>query len=82
MIKNPRPGRLTQGSVFCGADAEDYITEPVWGAIITARCDTAHEKVPVLNYLPIVRVTDWLHVHGALIVFDRVHNALIERFKS
>lgn len=80
MIASPRPQRITQGSIFCGAIADDYLSVPVWGVVITARCDTAHEKVPIVNYLPAVRVDDWIRGHGGLAVIDLALSDAIERF--
>lgn len=82
MLKKPSLGRITQGTIFCGGVAEDYPVSPVWGLIITARCDTTHEKVPVVNYLPVVRVEDWCEHHGAFILADRVRADLYNRFKK
>lgn len=82
MIRQPRLGRLTQGTIFCGALAEDYKNDPVWGLVITARCDTAHDKTPILNYLPVVRVEDWLKRHGGLIVANRATTDVIVRFTA
>jgi hypothetical protein len=80
MIALPRPQRITQGTVFCGALAEDYISVPVWGIVITARCDTVHEKTPIVNYLPAVRIEDWIHRHGGLAVIDRALSDALNRF--
>ncbi|QGZ66948.1 hypothetical protein [Paraburkholderia acidisoli] len=71
MISKPRMGRITQGTVFCGACAEEYPGRPAWGVVITARCDTTHEKTPIVNYLPAVTVEDWLQSHGGLLSIDR-----------
>lgn len=82
MIKPPRLGRLTQGTVFCGAKAGDYLSVPTWGVIITARCDTAQEKTPLVNYLPLVRVEDWLERDGGTVILDRALSDLLNRFKA
>lgn len=82
MIKLPTLGKITQGTIFCGAVAEDYLEKPVWGLIITARCDTVHEKVPIVNYLPIVRAEDWADQHGAYILAERQHSEICNRFKA
>ncbi|WP_321791859.1 hypothetical protein [Caballeronia sp. J97] len=71
VISKPRMGRITQGTVFCGACAEEYPGRPAWGVVITARCDTTHEKTPIVNYLPAVTVEDWLQSHGGLLSIDR-----------
>ena len=52
---------LTQGTIFSCAVAEGYSDCKVHGLVITARCDLAHDKAPIFNYLPIVRLDDWLH---------------------
>jgi hypothetical protein len=62
---------MTQGTIFCGACAEGYQATPVWGLVITARCDTAHDKVIVVNYLPVVRVEDWFRRQGGAIVLEK-----------
>lgn len=82
MIRRPRLGQITQGTVFCGAIAENYDDVPVWGVVITARCDTAHDKAPVINYLPIVRVEDWLCRQGGLIIADRAFSNAMSGFKN
>ena len=64
MITRPILGEMTQGVVFAGAFADNYRNAPVWGICITARCDAAHDKAQVFNYLPIVRFEDWLVVDG------------------
>lgn len=81
MIAKPRIGRITQGTIFCAARAEHYNSKPVWGVVITARCDTTHEKTPVVNYLPIVTVEDWLACHGGLLAIDREEADCYNRMK-
>jgi len=80
VISQPRMGRLTQGTIFCGACADGYGVSPVWGLIITARCDTAHDKVVVVNYLPVVRVEDWLRRHGGLLILEKLQQELRAKF--
>ncbi len=80
MISLPRSGRMTQGTIFCGACAESYQATPVWGLVITARCDTAHDKVIVVNYLPVVRVEDWLRRQGGAIVLEKLLIELKAKF--
>jgi hypothetical protein len=55
-----RFSHLTQGALFTCAKAEGYTGCEVHGLIITARCDAEHDKVPVHNYIPVVRFADWL----------------------
>ena len=68
----PILGELTQGSVFCCASASRYKDKPVLGLTITARCDVAHKKYPVLNFLPVVRLSDWLLEDGLDILLANV----------
>lgn len=82
MISEPRMGRVTQGTVFCGGHAEEYAGLPVWGVVITARCDTTHEKTPIVNYLPVVRIEDWLLGHGGVLSIDRELSEVKNRFKN
>lgn len=64
--------KLNQGTIFtCGA-AVDYEDCTVHGIIITARCDVANDKVRVYNYLPIVKLDDWLHRDGRVILATRM----------
>jgi hypothetical protein len=39
--------------------------------VITARCDAAHDKVPIYNYLPIIPLSNWLLVDGSDIAARR-----------
>lgn len=73
-IEKPVFGKLTQGTIFTSASAEEYVNKPVWGMCITARCDMAHEnKTNVFNYLPIVSFDEWLLKDGARLLCDRLH---------
>jgi hypothetical protein len=60
VISLPKNTGLTQGIIFTGAIAEQYRGCAVYGVIITARCDIAHDKAHVYNYLPIVSFSDWM----------------------
>ena len=61
---------ITQGTVFCGARAARYEHCDVKGLVITARCDVAQRKYPILNYLPIVPLPDWLRRDGLDILIE------------
>lgn len=79
MIKKPEINRIDQGLIFDGCIAEAYSNCDVLGIIITARCDLAHNKAPVYNYLPIVQFNDWLSHDG----FDLLQKqATIEAFNK
>ena len=72
VVLQPRSGPLTQGTIFrCGV-AEEYAGCSTHGVVITARCDAANDKVRVYNYLPVVRLDDWLHRDGRIIIADRL----------
>lgn len=70
-IKHPKYGRITQGTVFCCATAARYSGCVVWGLTITARCDLAQNKYPILNYLPIVKLGDWFLRDGLDILLEQ-----------
>ncbi len=71
MIRAPKLGQVTQGTIFTCGYAERYKKAEVHGLTITARCDIANEKFPVLNYLPVVKISDWMHCDGCEIVQSR-----------
>lgn len=50
--------------MFTCAKASRYALCEVHGLTITARCDVAQQKYPVLNYLPLVKLSDWLRRDG------------------
>ena len=69
IIKRPILGEVTQGTLFNCAVADRYQGKRVWGLAITARCDIANDKYPVLNYLPVATLLDWMHCDGLEILF-------------
>ncbi len=64
-------GVITQGTVFSCAQAPRYAGCEVHGLTITARCDVAQQKYPVLNYLPLVKLKDWLRRDGLDILVEQ-----------
>lgn len=60
MIVLPNANELTQGTIFSCAVAEDYRDVPVWGVVITARCDVSQNKAEIFSYVPVVTFEDWL----------------------
>jgi hypothetical protein len=70
-IKHPRYGQITQGTIFCCATAARYSGCTVHGLTITARCDIAQNKYPILNYLPIVTLSDWFLRDGLDILTEQ-----------
>ena len=69
-LNNPIYGEITQGTVFCCAYSNRYSDCDVHGLTITARCDVAQSKFPVLNYLPVVKISDWLRRDGLDILVE------------
>ena len=68
-VQKPVFGEITQGTLFNCAIADRYGAKRVHGLAITARCDIANDKFPVLNYLPVVTLMDWMHCDGFEILF-------------
>src|SRR6185437_14404396 len=75
-------GKVTQGTIFCCARAEDYIGCQVHGLVITARCDVANDKTPIFNYLPVVSMHDWLDRDGGTLLASRIANDAINTFEN
>jgi hypothetical protein len=71
IILPPEIGTITQGTIFCCASAERYQGARVFGIAITARCDVANDKFPVLNFVPAVLLSDWFHRDGWEIIHSR-----------
>lgn len=72
MIGNPSSTELTQGTIFTCAASEDYRGAAVCGLVITARCDLAHGKAPVVSYVPLVSFRAWLFQDGLRLLASRV----------
>lgn len=81
-VATARLGRITQGTVFNCATAFRYAGKQVFGLTITARCDVAQEKYRLLNYVPIVRLDDWLLVDGLDILLQNERRDQDGRLKS
>jgi len=67
----PDQGRITQGVVFSNLRSLRYDGVEVHGLVITARCDLAQGKFPILNYVPVVEFAHWLEHDGLDIVLSR-----------
>jgi len=81
-VKQPLLGQLSQGSIFSCARAERYPGCNVSGVVLTARCDLEQDKYNVLNYAPVVSLTDWLKVDGYEIILSRAAADLYSRIES
>jgi len=71
MIGYPK-SELTQGTIFTCAASEDYPDAAPHGLVITARCDVAHGKAPVISYVPLIKFRAWLFRDGLRIVAARI----------
>jgi hypothetical protein len=72
MIGYPSTSELTQGTIFTCAASEDYIDAAPRGLVITARCDVAHGKAPVISYVPLISFRAWLFRDGLRLLASRV----------
>ncbi|WP_068117533.1 hypothetical protein [Tropicimonas marinistellae] len=71
---------MTQGTLFNCAKADRYKGKRVYGLAITARCDVANDKYPVLNYLPVVSLLDWMHCDGIEILLSNAQKNAHSQF--
>ncbi len=72
MIGYPPTAELTQGAIFTCAASEDYPDVAARGLVITARCDVAHGKTPVISYVPLISFRAWLFRDGLRLLASRV----------
>lgn len=75
MIGYPKARELTQGTIFTCATSEDYTEVSPLGIVITARCDIAHGKAPVISYVPLISFREWLFRDGLRLLASRVLSA-------
>ena len=71
MLRPLDPGEFIQGTIFTCGVSDSYPDVPALGLLITARCDTAQDKVKVYNYIPIVPVEAWIEKDGLELVAKR-----------
>ncbi|MBS1165380.1 MAG: hypothetical protein H6R00_1405 [Proteobacteria bacterium] len=81
-LSDAKMGTLSQGTIFTCAKAERYCDQVVYGLVITARCDIAQEKFPVLNYVPVVTLDDWLMVDGLDLIRERAEKESYGKLKG
>lgn len=79
-LSEPILGEITQGTIFSGGTADEYAGSFVWGLVVTARCDLAHDKAQIVNYLPVVSLDDWIHRDGRRLLCERIIKNLQGRF--
>jgi hypothetical protein len=69
-------GPLTQGDVWGGLPFEHFGTSSCIGILITPRCDLAHAKTPVVNFLPLVSIEEFFERWGGFELLEQEkHNA-------
>jgi hypothetical protein len=56
---HPEANKVQQGSIFNNVVVPGYENCKCCGIVLTARCDLEHGKHNLINYLPVVRFTDW-----------------------
>lgn len=71
MFEPPKKDQFTQGTIFSCAHSESYPATPVYGLVITARCDAAQRKVPIYSFIPVVSLKNWIYRDGAEIILTR-----------
>ncbi len=71
MFEAPKENQFTQGTIFSCGHADNYSQLPVYGLVITARCDAAQKKVPIYSFIPVVSIQDWTMADGVEIVLTR-----------
>ena len=57
----PNSDKIQQGAILNCIRVSGYEGCICNAIIMTARCDLEHDKSSVLNYLPVVRFSDWIH---------------------
>lgn len=82
MIGYPFTSELTQGTIFTCATSEEYFDVAPRGLVITARCDVAHGKAPVISYVPMIDFRAWLFRDGLRLLASRVLAASQGAMKS
>ena len=73
---------ITQGTIFNCVNFNGYDGCNVFGLIITARCDIAQNKFSVLNYLPVVKLQDWLVRDGLEILIANQKKEHVGQLKN
>lgn len=81
-IKSTRIGCINQGTIFNCATSNTYEEVEVFGLVITARCDLAQDKYRILNYIPIVKLSDWMGIDGANIIINSERSDIRGRIKA
>jgi hypothetical protein len=63
-------GPPSQGDIWSNLPAPYGHLPICTGLVITPRCDLAHDKTPVINYLPIVAIEEFLEFFGGFALLE------------
>ncbi|WP_303852590.1 hypothetical protein [Seleniivibrio woodruffii] len=80
--RDPYSNEITQGTIFNNVYVNDFKNKETWGVIITARCDLAQAKSSIINFLPIVKLNDWLDIYGLRILKNEILNNNKDQIKN
>lgn len=75
-LEHPKSGKVQQGALFNCVLVPGYEGCPCHGLILTARCDLEHGKYSVINYLPVVRFSDWATREMCYLLARRIHKSV------
>lgn len=75
-LEYPKSGKLQQGALFNCVLVPGYEACPCHGIVLTARCDLEHGKYSVINYLPVVRFSDWARREMCYLLARRIHKSV------
>lgn len=70
-------GGPTQGDVWANMPCDSFEEKLCTGLIITPRCDFAHSKSPVINYLPIISLDKYIRTMGLYPLIEQAINETI-----
>lgn len=82
VLELPVMGNLRQGTIFTGASCDGYDGCDVYGLVVTAQCDLAHDKARMINYLPVVSMRDWHARDFAILLAESVSRELYNKGKN
>jgi hypothetical protein len=64
-------GKTVQGDIWTALPGAPHAAEQLTGIVITPRCDLAHDKARVFNYLPIVSLDTLVAIIGAFEILEQ-----------
>ncbi|MEM5478172.1 hypothetical protein [Pacificibacter sp. AS14] len=72
-------GELTQGTIFNCVRVPRYPDTMAVGVVITARCDIAQNKYPILNFVPAVPLSEWFKKDGLTLLIEAERKAILAK---